>query len=189
MVRLVLMLTLSVSAVGLLALAAALLGGLLWGAPMVGTPAVVLEEMLELAELRPGDKVYDLGCGDGRLVIAAVLGWGVEAVGIEIAPWAYALACLAATWAHARVRLVRGDLLRQDFADADVVFCYLMPALMARLQEPLGRLRAGSRVVSHRFPIPGWVPEKILLRTSRRPFPPVYLYRATGAPPSPPPRS
>jgi predicted RNA methylase len=136
----------------------ALLVSILWpsfrGAPWVPTPRNVVHLMLTMAEVGPGDVVYDLGCGDGRLVVAAARDYGARAVGIEIDPLRY-LWCrlrIALSGLGDRVRIVYGDLFAQDLSEADVVTCYLLQATNDRLEGKLEReLRPGTRVVSNTF--------------------------------------
>jgi len=147
---------------GLLRLLAVILGlSVLWprlrGAPWVPTPMRVVHKMLALAGVGPGDLVYDLGCGDGRLIIAAARHHGARAVGIEIHPlrvlWCRALIALLGL--GDRVRVIRGDLFTEDLRDADVVFCYLLQRTNNKLETKLWReLAPSTRIVSRRFTFP-----------------------------------
>jgi SAM-dependent methyltransferase len=122
--------------------------------PYVPTPDRVVHEMLTLAEVSPDDVVYDLGAGDGRIVIAAARWRGARGVGIEIDPDLVRQARLDAERAGVadRVRFESGDLFTADLRDATVVTLYLSPALNARLAPRLlAELRPGARIVSHQF--------------------------------------
>jgi len=133
--------------------------------PYVQTPYAVVEEMLELAKVGPADMVYDLGCGDGRIVIAAAEKFGARGVGIDIDPRRIAEANEAARRAGvaARVRFAVQDLFQTDFSEASVVMLYLYPELNARLRPKfLAELKPGSRIVSHQFPMGDWAPLKSL---------------------------
>jgi SAM-dependent methyltransferase len=157
---------------GLVALAAAAALGLApaqgptWtsGAPYVSTPPEVVARMIELAEVRAGDVVYDLGCGDGRIVIAAVRIAGVRGVCVEIDPAVLSEARANAERAQLaeRIRFVEGDLFEVPIQDATVVTLYLMPLVNRQLRPRLLReLRPGTRVVSHRFDMGDeWTPER-----------------------------
>ena len=128
------------------------------GAPWVPTPRETVRRMLSLAEVRPGEVVYDLGCGDGRVLVTAARRFGARAVGIEVDVsrflWSLAAITLFGLWR--RVRLIRGDLFRQDLREADVVVTYLLQDTNDRLQAKLLReLRPGARVVSNTFSFPG----------------------------------
>jgi ubiquinone/menaquinone biosynthesis C-methylase UbiE len=131
-------------------------------APYVVTPYEVVEEMLRLARVGPRDVVYDLGCGDGRIVIAAAERHGARGVGIDIDPRRIAEASAAARRSGVadRVRFLTQDLFETDFSEASVVTLYLFPEMNARLRPKLlAELRPGARVVSHEFPIAGWPPD------------------------------
>jgi SAM-dependent methyltransferase len=128
------------------------------GAPWVPTARETIRRMLSMAEVRPEEVVYDLGCGDGRVLVAAARGFGARAVGIEldISRFLWSLAVIAALGLWHRVRVVRGDLFRQDLREADVVVTYLLQATNDRLQAKLLReLRPGARVISNTFTFSG----------------------------------
>ena len=128
-------------------------------APYVSTPEAVVKAMLRLAEVRTHDLVYDLGCGDGRIVIAAARDFGARGVGIDIDPRRIEEAKSAARSAgvEGKVRFAVQDLFQTDFSEATVMALYLYPELNARLRPKLrSELRPGARVVSHTFAIAGW---------------------------------
>lgn len=137
--------------------------GIKLDAPYVSTPDAVVAEMLRLAAVRPGDMVYDLGCGDGRIVIAAARDHGARGVGIDIDPARITEANLAARIAGVtdRVRFAVQDLFQTDFSEASVVALYLYPELNAKLLPKfLAELRPGTRIVSHQFGIGDWKPQE-----------------------------
>lgn len=122
------------------------------------------------------DRLYDLGCGDGRVLRAAVKRYGVQAVGLEVNPLAF-LAARTLTLGCKGVRVRFENFWKADLSDADVVFCYLFPDLMERVATKLIReLKHGSRVVSCNFPLPGWKPARILRPAPARHGDPIYLY-------------
>ena len=136
--------------------------------PYVQTPAPVVEAMLALAEVGPDDVVYDLGAGDGRIVIAAARWRGARGVGIEIDPDLVRQARLAAERAGVadRVRFETRDLFTADLRAATVVTLYLSPDLNARLRPRLlAELRPGARIVSHQFPMADWTPSRTVRLT------------------------
>lgn len=138
--------------------------------PYVPTPPEVVAKMLEMAEVRRGDMVYDLGCGDGRIVIAAAREFGARGVGIDIDPQriAEAKANAIAAGVADRTRFEVGDLFRSDFSDADVVTLYLLPDINLRLRPQLWRqLRIGTRVVSHEFSMGDWRPAQAAMVDGR----------------------
>jgi predicted RNA methylase len=118
----------------------------------------VVRELLAFADVGPDDVVYDLGCGDGRLIIAAALRCGARAVGIEIHPLRYwwCKMRIDALGLQDRVQVIRGDFYRQDLSDADVVICYLLQRTNNKLEAKLRQeLASGTRVISKRFTFPG----------------------------------
>ena len=128
-------------------------------APYVRTPDRIMDRMLELANIKPGDTVFDLGCGDGRIVIAAALRYKAKAIGVEISPKLASQATTAIDKAglKGRARIIQGDLLEADLTGADVVTIYLGTQLNAELRPRLEKyLHAGARVVSHDYAVPGW---------------------------------
>lgn len=130
-------------------------------APYVSTPDEVVAEMLRMAKVGPGDLLYDLGCGDGRIVISAAQRFGARGVGVDIDPRRVADAVAAARSAGVadRVRFLRQDLFETDFSVASVVTLYLFPEMNARLKPKLLALKPGTRIVSHNFGIAGWPAE------------------------------
>ena len=142
----------------------------------VPTPQVVVDAMLEAAEVKAGDVVYDLGSGDGRIVIAAARKYGARGVGIEIDPALVKTAAdnAAAAGVSDRVRFVTQNLFTADISDATVVTLYLLQSINERLRPKLVReLKPGTRIVSHVFNMgPEWPPQKRLTVGAS----PVYLW-------------
>ncbi len=129
----------------------------------VPTPEAVVDAMIRLARVGRGDVVYDLGCGDGRLVVAAAKAGAHKAVGVDIDPErvAAAKANVAAAGVQDAARIVEGDLFELDLGDADVVTLYLLPELNLRLRPRLLRLKPGTRIVSHAFDMGDWKPDRM----------------------------
>src|SRR5262245_38834512 len=134
--------------------------------PFVPTRQEVVEEMLRIAVVKPGDVVYDLGCGDGRIVITAVQKFGARGVGIDINPDRNADANANAKRAgvEQKAAFKIGDLFEADIREATVVTLYLLPDVNLRLKPKLLRdLKPGTRVVSHDFSMgEDWKPEKTI---------------------------
>jgi SAM-dependent methyltransferase len=131
-------------------------------APYVETPDEVVREMLRLARVTPADVVYDLGSGDGRIVIAAARGFGARGVGVDIDPGLIRASRRSAERAGVadRVRFLEQDLFATDLREATVVTLYLSPTLNARLvPRLLAETRPGARVVSHDFDMGDWRPD------------------------------
>ncbi len=134
-------------------------------APFVPTPDVVVDEMLELAAVSARDVVYDLGSGDGRIVIAAARRFGARGVGIEIDPDLVRDATERAEQAGVAhlVRFLHGDLFAADLHEATVVTLYLLPEVNRRLlPKLLVELRPGTRIVSRNYGLGDWPPQKTI---------------------------
>jgi cyclopropane fatty-acyl-phospholipid synthase-like methyltransferase len=137
--------------------------GLRLDAPYVSTPQPVVDAMLRLAAVGGSDMVYDLGCGDGRIVITAARNFGARGVGIDIDPRRIdeANGNARREGVSGQVRFAVQDLFRTDFSDATVMALYLFPELNARLLPKFrAELRPGTRVVSHQFGIGDWKPDR-----------------------------
>jgi SAM-dependent methyltransferase len=122
--------------------------------PYVPTPMNVVERMLEIAKIKSGETLYDLGCGDGRIVVEAARRYGARGVGVDLDPVRIGEARYNADKANVaeKVQFRQGDLFETDLTSADVVTLYLLPEINVRLRPILWRdLRIGSRVVSHDF--------------------------------------
>jgi ubiquinone/menaquinone biosynthesis C-methylase UbiE len=137
-------------------LAAVLVSSALGRKPDVGfvpTPPSAVERMVEMAEIRPGDLVYDLGCGDGRIVIAAAKQQKIKAVGVDIDPERVAESRenVRTAGLESSVEIRQADVFDLDLSEADVVFLYLTPRLNARLMPQLRKLKPGARIISYEF--------------------------------------
>jgi len=147
--------------------------------PDVRTPLVVVNEMLSLANVTASDVVYDLGSGDGRILIAAARDRGARGVGLEIDP-----ALVAQSTERAgrlgladRLSFRQQDLFEADLRPATVVTLYLSPDLNRRLRPKLlGELRPGARVVSHHFDMGDWAPSRSLQVSSNEGGHTLYLW-------------
>jgi predicted RNA methylase len=147
------------------------------GAPWVPTSRQVVHRMLSMADVQPGEVVYDLGCGDGRVLVAAARRFGARAVGVEVDVFRYLWSVLAVTlfglWKQ--VRVIRGDLFSVELGDADVVFAYLLQDTNDRLKDKLRReLRPETRIIANTFVFPG------LPLVSKDEELKLYLYRMPG---------
>jgi protein-L-isoaspartate O-methyltransferase len=132
-------------------------------APYYPTPESVVDKMLQLGELKPGEKMFDLGSGDGRIVILAAQKFHADATGVELdrdlaRKSREKIRQLGLEGAH----IVTGDLLAQNYSSADLITVYLLPVSNDKVQALLDRqLKKGARVVAHDFEIRGWTPEKV----------------------------
>jgi ubiquinone/menaquinone biosynthesis C-methylase UbiE len=129
------------------------------GAPWVPTPYKTIKKMLKLAKVKPGEKVYDLGCGDGRIVIEAARSFGAKSVGIEIDPirFLWTKAKILFLGLSDRVKVLLGNFFKINISDADVVTIYLLQDTNVKLIDKFAReLRPGTRIVSNTFTLPGF---------------------------------
>jgi cyclopropane fatty-acyl-phospholipid synthase-like methyltransferase len=147
----------------------------------VATPKNIVRQMLALTGLRRGEALFDLGAGDGRILIEAVRGFGARATGIEIDPQRVSRIKERLRSTGINAELVQADLLDVDLSTADVVAMYLSESVNAKLARKLEReLKAGSRIVSLDYPLPGWVPEKEAI-VKGPPARKLFLYRVSKA--------
>lgn len=131
--------------------------------PYVSTKQEVVDAMLKLAKVTKNDVVYDLGCGDGRIVITAAKEYGATGIGIDIDPERIKEANKNAQEAKVKnkVKFVKGDLFDADLSKASVVMLYLLPSVNLKLRPKLLKeLKTGTRIVSHAFDMGDWKPEK-----------------------------
>ena len=136
--------------------------------PFVPTPMLVVTEMLQVANVNANDVLYDLGSGDGRIVIAAARDFGARGVGIDIDPQRVWEATHNAGKAGVadRVQFLQGDIFKADIREATVVTLYLLSSVNFQLRPKLLReLRVGTRVVSHNYDMADWKPEKTITMT------------------------
>lgn len=153
-------------------------------APFVATPLPVVKEMLTVAEVRLGETLYDLGCGDGRVAIMAAQEFGANAVGVEMREdlAKQAMGKVTELGLEGRVKIVQGDMFRIDLSQADVVTLYLTTSANDKVKPKLeAELKPGARVVSHDYEILGWRPIKIdnFCENPRLGYPShtIYVYR------------
>ena len=128
------------------------------------TPMGVVETMLDMAQVKKDDVVYDLGCGDGRIVVAAGQR-GASGIGIEIDPRLveWAKANVLAERVGERVSIRNQDLFLTDLSPATVIALYILPEMNNRLRPKMWReLKLGARVVANGFEVPGWVPDRVV---------------------------
>lgn len=132
--------------------------------PYVPTHEKVVAEMLKVAKVKKADVLYDLGSGDGRIVITAAKKFGTRGTGIELLPQLVREARDNAQKAGVSelARFVEGDIFDANIADATVVTLYLLPAVNMRLRPKLLELRPGTRIVSHNYDLGDWKPEKTI---------------------------
>jgi SAM-dependent methyltransferase len=133
-------------------------------APFVPSPPDVVTTMLQLADVKKDEMLFDLGCGDGRIIIEAAQKFGAKAVGVELNIGRYeeCVRRIRESNLDGRVNVIRGNLLNVDLRSADVVTLYLLPISNEEVRPKLEReLKNGARVVSHNYPISKWKPNEI----------------------------
>ncbi len=132
-----------------------------WMVAFVPTPRGIADAMIDAAEVKPGDRVYDLGAGDGRVLARAMQRVpGIKAVGYEGSVLVYVLALIRNILSRYKPEMRMENFFDVDLSDADVIFTYLSVATMQRLKEKFAKeLKPGTRVVSHAFTMKGLTPE------------------------------
>jgi predicted RNA methylase len=130
-------------------------------APYYPTPATIVEKMLEMGQLKAGEKMFDLGSGDGRIVIMAAQKYHADATGVELDPDLVqsSSAKLRQLGLQNTARIIYGDILKQDYASANLITVYLLPDSNIKVRPVLeATIKKGTRVVAHDFEIGGWTP-------------------------------
>jgi tRNA1(Val) A37 N6-methylase TrmN6 len=133
-------------------------------APYYPTPEAIVVKMLELGGLKSGEKMFDLGSGDGRIVIAAAQRFHADAVGVELDKdlCRQSLERIRKFGLEKTAQIVNGDILKQDYSSADLITVYLLPNSNDKVQPLLERqLKKGARVVAHDFEFRNWTPAKV----------------------------
>jgi len=133
-------------------------------APYYPTPETIVEKMLQLGGLKAGEKMYDLGSGDGRIVVMAAQKFHADAVGVELDKDLCKLSAAKIQKLHLEknAHIINADLLKQNYSSADLVTVYLLPGFIDKVQPLLDQqLKKGARVVSHDFEFKSWTPDKV----------------------------
>ena len=130
----------------------------------VPTPQPIVDKMLEMARVKKDDLLYDLGCGDGRIVVTAAKKYGCKAIGYDIDPDRVkdSLENVRKSQVQHLVTIEQQDIFKLDLSEADVVTLYLLPELNERLIPQLQKLKPGSRIVSHEFKMGDAMPDEVV---------------------------
>ena len=136
----------------------------------VPTPQDVVDKMLELAKVKKTDVLYDLGCGDGRIVVTAAKKFGCKAAGFDVDPQRIkeSLENVEKNKVQKLVRIEQKDIFKLDLSKANVITLYLLPSLNVKLIPQLQKLKPGSRIVSHDFNMKGVKPDKVVKLKSKK---------------------
>jgi protein-L-isoaspartate O-methyltransferase len=134
-------------------------------APYYPTPETIVQKMLQLGGLKAGEKMFDLGSGDGRIVIMAAQKFHAEAVGVELDKdlCKQSVGKIQKLGLEKNAHIINGDLLKQNYSSADLVTVYLLPESIDNKVQPVldKQLKKGARVVAHDFEFKAWTPEKV----------------------------
>jgi SAM-dependent methyltransferase len=143
-------------------------------APWVPTRRKDMERILKLADLKPGEIFYDLGCGDGRLITEAARN-GASAEGFDISLMSYFMARTRIALERSKARVHFKNFFRQNLSGADIVYLFLTPSAMPKLKKKLeAELKKSSRIISYAFTVPGLEPSAVDKQPGRQT---IYLYR------------
>ncbi len=134
-------------------------------APYYPTPQIIVEKMLQFGELTSGEKMFDLGSGDGRIPIMAAQKFKADATGVEFddALFKQSMDKIKSLGLESRCRIIHGDLLKQDYSSADLLTVYLLPMSNDKVTPILEKqLKKGTRIVAHDFEFSAWKAEKVM---------------------------
>src|ERR1700719_3779311 len=134
-------------------------------APYFPTPQSIVDKMLQLGELKAGEKMYDLGSGDGRIVIMAARKYRADATGVELDDTLYKQSALRikTLGLESHARIIHGDLLQQDYSSYDLLTIYLLPVAIQKITPIFEKqLKKGTRIVAHDFEFPQWTAAKVV---------------------------
>jgi len=145
--------------------------------PYVPTKKRVMQEIIKQADLKNGQTFFDLGCGDGRMLIEAEKSKNINAVGYEIAPLVYLLAIARKFFSRSKAQIKFKNFFNENLGKADVIFCYLMPAELAKLAKKVKKeCKKGTKIISNTFHIQGLKPVKTIPRNKKTKIPTLYFY-------------
>lgn len=172
------MVTLILISVFLILLVATALVHIFFSVPYVPSAKRVVRKMIEVANLKPRETVFDLGCGDARLLIEAEKSAPIKAIGFELAPLVWILAFLRKFFTRSNAEIHFKNFFKANLAGANVIFCYLIPNVMPRLAEKIkNECRRGTRIISNTFHIPNLKPYRIFKRDPLKGLPTIYVYK------------
>jgi SAM-dependent methyltransferase len=131
--------------------------------PFLGTPKKIIREVFKSADLKRGEKFYDLGCGNGRALVIAGREFGAIPIGLELSLHHFIISKINCFLFNRGSDVFWKDYQKKDISDADVVFCFLTPRAFPALEKKFEKeLKLGSRVVTYSSPLPNWTPTKVI---------------------------
>ncbi len=151
------------------------------GGPFVPTPMPAVQEVLKHANIKKGQKVYDIGAGDGRFIHFASKKYGADATGFEIDPFVFLIAKIRQWFWKWEGKMIRADFRSHSLKDADCIVCYMLPRTLAKFQKKFdAELKKGAKVVSYAFHVGDWKPKKIIpkkITPKKGKIAPIYIYQ------------
>lgn len=150
---------------------------LISGAPFVPTPMKAGKRMLKLAGIKKGDKVVDIGCGDGRLCHLAAKEYGARAQGYELSPLVYVWAKIRQFFWRSKTKITFGDFRMYDLSDTNHIVTYMLPETLAKFIPKFEKeLKKGTKIISYAFHIGDWKPIKIEPRDKKEKISKIWIY-------------
>ena len=161
-----------------LLIAASAIALLIFKVPFAPTPSSTVQTIINLFGLKPGQIFYDLGCGDGRFLMAASQK-GAKATGFEIAPWAFLRGKINLWQTKSQAKILFKNFYEVNLADADAIYCFLMAKVMPQVEAKLEKeLKTGTKVITYGFPLPTWKQKKVIdLDLTDKKSSCIYVYR------------
>ncbi len=145
-------------------------------APFSPTPFPAVHKVLKHANIKKGDKIYDIGAGDGRFLHFASKNYGAKTTGFEMNPFIYFLAKLKQFFLKWEGKIIYGNFLQQNFKDADIIICYLLPKTFQKYEKFFKKeLKTGTKIISYAFKINNWTPKKIVPKENK--ISKIYIYK------------
>ena len=139
-------------------------------APYVPSSKKILDNLLEDLKLKPKQKVYDLGCSDGRFLIRAEKKFGIQGIGYELAPLPFLLAQVLLFFTHSKSQVYLGNFFKQDLSQADIIFCYLFPEIVtAAYHKAVKECQKGTIFISNTFSVKDVQPDRIIYNEKKQP--------------------
>ncbi len=145
--------------------------------PFVPTPKRIIHKLIEIADLKGTEKIYDLGCGDGRLLFITESKTSIAGTGYEISPMPLIISKIKKFFLKSKVEIKAKNFLKQDLSDADTIFVYLIPDIMPKLAKKLkNECKKGTKIISHTFKIKDLQTKKIYKKDKSKKLPVIYVY-------------